>query len=49
MTAQSSLIDELERALAGGSHAQRDDMLLRIVVLRKGERVALTVTPEIRK
>ena len=33
MTAQSSLIDELERALAGGSDAQRDGMLSRITDL----------------
>ena len=33
MTVQSSLIDELERALAGGSDAQRDDMLSRITDL----------------
>jgi uncharacterized protein (DUF2336 family) len=33
MTVQSSLIDELERALAGGNGAQRDDMLSRITDL----------------
>jgi uncharacterized protein (DUF2336 family) len=33
MTVQSSLIDELERALAGGNDAQRDGMLSRITDL----------------
>src|SRR5262245_57869567 len=33
MTAQSSLLDELERALAAGSDAQRDSMLSRVTDL----------------
>jgi hypothetical protein len=33
MTTQASLIDELERAVAGGSNAQRDEMLSRVTDL----------------
>ena len=33
MTKQTSLIDELESALAGGDEAQRDEMLSRITDL----------------